>query len=101
MAVTIEQDLKEYLTKLDQRFDEINQRFDKIDQRFDKVDQKLEKIQEDGIDLKVGQARLEEKMNGLGQRLDNQEFLNRGVVIGLLVALLGGLAKIFGLVGNP
>jgi hypothetical protein len=48
----------------------------------------------------VGQARLEEKVDGLGRRIDNQEFISRGVLIGLLVAVLGGLAKVFGFVGT-
>jgi hypothetical protein len=48
MQVTIEQDLKEYLTK--------------FDQRFDRLDQKLEIINNRLTNLKVGQARLEEKL---------------------------------------
>jgi predicted nucleic acid-binding Zn-ribbon protein len=87
MSPTIEVDIKEVL---------------------DKLDRKLDSIKEDVSDLKVGQARLEEngkrledKIDNLGKRLDNQEFLSRGVLIGLLVALVGGLAKLFGFVGNP
>jgi hypothetical protein len=30
--------------------------------------------------------------------MDNQEFLSRGVLIGLIVAILGGFAKLFGFV---
>jgi hypothetical protein len=33
--------------------------------------------------------------------LENQEFISRGVLIALIVAILGGFAKLFGLVGNP
>jgi hypothetical protein len=33
--------------------------------------------------------------------MENQEFLSRGVLIGLIVAILGGFAKLFGLIGNP
>lgn len=79
MSVTIEQDLKEVLGE---------------------INQKLDHLQGDVTDLKVGQARLEEKVDGLGKRIDNQEFISRGVLIGLLVAVLGGLAKVFGFVGN-
>ncbi|HEY9872657.1 MAG TPA: hypothetical protein V6D12_04445 [Candidatus Obscuribacterales bacterium] len=90
MSVTIESDLKEILAK---------------------IDQKLDSISKDITDLKVGQARLEEKVDGLekrleekidglGKRMDNQEFISRGVLIGLLVAILGGFAKLFGLVGS-
>ena len=88
MSVTIESDLKEILTK---------------------IDQKLDTLSRDVTDLKVGQARLEEKVDGLEKRLeskldalskrmDNQEFLSRGVLIGLIVAILGGFAKLFGFV---
>ena len=79
MSVPIEQDLKEVLGE---------------------INQKLDHLQGDVSDLKVGQARLEEKVDGLGKRIDNQEFISRGVLIGLLVAVLGGLAKVFGFVGN-
>ncbi|MBW4576037.1 MAG: hemolysin XhlA family protein [Aphanothece sp. CMT-3BRIN-NPC111] len=89
MSVTIESDLKEILTK---------------------IDQKLDTLSRDVTDLKVGQARLEEKvdglekrleskLDGLSKRLDNQEFLSRGVLIGLIVAILGSFAKLFGFVG--
>ena len=88
MSVTIESDLKEILTK---------------------IDQKLDTLSRDVTDLKVGQARLEEKvdglekrleskLDGLSKRMDNQEFLSRGVLIGLIVAILGGFAKLFGFV---
>ncbi|MEL4893989.1 hypothetical protein [Crocosphaera sp. Alani8] len=66
-----------------------------------RIENKLDTMQKDLTDLKVGQARLEEKVDGLGKRLDYQEFINRGVIIGLIVALLGGLAKMFGWIGNP
>lgn len=70
-------------------------------------------------DLKINQARMEErlsgqiqaldakltgqinvvdeKITGLGKRLDFQEFLNRGFLIGVGVATLTGLAKLLGL----
>ncbi|MEB3189832.1 MAG: hypothetical protein VKL42_05775 [Snowella sp.] len=70
-------------------------------------------------DLKINQARMEErlsgqiqaldakltgqinvvdeKITGLGKRLDFQEFLNRGFLIGFGVATLTGLAKLLGL----
>jgi hypothetical protein len=38
---------------------------------------------------------------GLGKRLENQEFTNRGILIGLIVAVLGGSAKAFGFLLNP
>jgi hypothetical protein len=41
---------------------------------------------------------LDEKIDGIAKRVDTQEFINRGVVIGLVLALLGGFAKIVGFV---
>ena len=35
-------------------------------------------------------------MDGISKRLDNQEFLNRGVAVAVLAALLAGSAKLFG-----
>ncbi|MDW8117111.1 MAG: hypothetical protein RMI92_11865, partial [Geminocystis sp.] len=58
----------------------------------------LEKIEGDITDLKVGQARLEEKMDALDKRLEFQEFINRGILIGFLAAILAGLAKLFGVI---
>ena len=39
---------------------------------------------------------LDTKVEQLDKRVANQEFLNRGVFIGLLVALLGGMVNFFG-----
>jgi outer membrane murein-binding lipoprotein Lpp len=95
-----------------------------------KFDQKLDKLSSDLTDLKVGQARLEgkieaideklsgqikavdEKLSGqtktldtkvdqLDKRIGNSELTNRGILIGLVVIIFGGAAKLFGLVGNP
>lgn len=74
--VGVEYDLKEILTRLET---------------------KIDKIGEDVSDLKVKVEVLAEKVEGISKRLDTQEFINRGVIIGLILAVLGGFAKIFGL----
>ena len=84
----IEVDLKEVLAKMEQRLERIEQILQQI-------------LQRDLTELKVGQARLEEKVDGLSNRLENQEFISRGVLIALIVTILGGFAKLFGLIGNP
>lgn len=126
MTIQIESDLKEIFTK--------------FDQKLDKLDGKLDKLTEDVTELKVGQARLEGKINavderlsgqiksideklsgqiksvderlsgkidalgatvsGLDKRVSNQEFTNRGVLIGLILVILGGAAKFFGFMSN-
>lgn len=87
MSISVETDLKEILTR---------------------IDSKLDKLTEDVTELKVGQAEikgnikaLDTKVEGLDKRVSNQEFTNRGVLIGLVVVILGGAAKFFGLAGNP
>lgn len=40
---------------------------------------------------------LAEKVDGITKRIDTQEFINRGAIIGLILAVLGGFAKVFGL----
>ncbi len=35
------------------------------------------------------------------KRIEFQEFINRGVLIGFILAILGGLAKLFGFIPNP
>jgi predicted nuclease with TOPRIM domain len=57
MSVTIEQDLKEYLAKFDQRFDRLEQKLEKIDNRL--------------TNLEVGQARLEEKVDSLEKDIES------------------------------
>lgn len=86
MSVTIEQDLKEYL---------------------DKFEQKLDKLQDDVTGIKISLTCLEgrfdtldEKVDGLVKRIDNQEFVSRGILVALVVSILGGFAKLFGIVGN-
>jgi chromosome segregation ATPase len=65
------------------------------------------KLLEEVNNLKVGQARIEGKIEALDTKVEqldtrvaNQEFLNRGVFIGLLLALLGGVVKLFGWIPN-
>ncbi len=109
----VNQNLERIEEKFDQKFDQLEGKFDqKFDQLEEKFDQKVDKIDERLTNLEVGQARLEErlsgeirslaeKVDGISKRLDYQEFINRGVVLGLILAIIGGLAKLFGLVGNP
>ena len=86
MSNMIEYDLKEILIRLDGR--------------FDKLEVKIDKIGEDITDLQVKVGVLSEKVEGITKRLDTQEFINRGVIIGLILAVLGGFAKVFGLTNS-
>jgi predicted nucleic acid-binding Zn-ribbon protein len=105
VTYSLEEVLKRIEDKLDSNQKDVNQKLDTfqkdIKQEIKDINTKLDNIQKDITDLKVGQAKLEGKVDSLGKRLDYQEFINRGVVIGLIVALLGGLAKMLGFIGNP
>jgi len=76
------------------------------------TDTDLKEIKDLIIDLKINQVRMEErlsgqinlldeKVSGLDKRIENQEFTSRGILIGLIVVVLGGAAKVFGFLPNP
>ena len=72
------------------------------------INQKLDKLSENVTELKVGQAEikgdikaLDAKVEQLDKRVGNQEFTNRGILIGIVVIVLSGAAKFFGFIGNP
>ncbi len=107
MSEKVEYDLKEILYKLDNRFETLEA---KLESRFERIETKLDKVSVDVADVKTNLVRVEatfkgeieglsKDIQGINKRLDGQEFINRGVAIGLLVALLGGLAKLFGFDG--
>jgi len=45
--------------------------------------------------------RLTAEIKGLTARVADREFTSRGILIALVVAILGGAAKIFGFLPNP
>jgi hypothetical protein len=72
------------------------------------IQKDLKQIRDDLTDLKVSQAEiqgdikvLDEKVTGIGKRLENQEFVSKGILGGLLLIVLGGAAKYFGFVAKP
>jgi len=46
-------------------------------------------------ELKGDIKNLETEVNGIGKRLDTQEFINRSVVVGFVLALVAGTVKLF------
>jgi hypothetical protein len=44
---------------------------------------------------------LDEKITGLGKRLEFQEFINRSILGGLIIIVLGGAAKYFWFLPKP
>jgi predicted nuclease with TOPRIM domain len=86
--------------KMDRQFAEVNKQFAEVNQKMDRqfveVNQKLNKLEIGQVELSGEIKTLDEKVSGIDKRLDNQEFINRGVLVALIVALIGGAAKLFG-----
>jgi chromosome segregation ATPase len=83
----------------------------KIDKQGEQLNNKIDSLQKDVTDIKIELATtkselkgeiktLDEKITGLSKRVDSVDFINRGVFVALIIAILGAFAKIFGLVGN-
>ena len=77
-----------------------------------RIEGKIDSLQRDVNKLEIGQSelkgeikaldeRLTTEIKGLTARVANQEFTNRGILIALVVAILGGAAKLFGFFPNP
>lgn len=87
MTTTIETDLKEVLSEFKQEFIKLNQRLDEVNTTL--TDIKVNQAETRG-DIKV----LDEKITGIGKRLENQEFIARGIFVGVILALLAGAVKL-------
>ncbi|TRU12762.1 MAG: DUF4164 domain-containing protein, partial [Microcystis sp. Msp_OC_L_20101000_S702] len=68
----------------------------RIESKIDKIDERLTKLEIGQAELKAelkGDIKvLDEKIEGLTTRVGYQEFTNRGILIALVVAVLGGAA---------
>ncbi|HEY9694900.1 MAG TPA: hypothetical protein V6D15_22090 [Oculatellaceae cyanobacterium] len=95
MSITIESDLKEILNKIDTKLDTLSRDVTDIKVGVARLEEKVDGL-EKRIDAKIDgiEQKLESKLDGLGKRMDNQEFISRGVLVGLIVAILGGFALI-------
>ncbi|AKV65442.1 MULTISPECIES: DUF4164 domain-containing protein [Microcystis] len=99
---SLEKRIDEKIDSLEKRIDEkIDSLEKRIDERFDKVEDRLTKVEIGQAELKGDIKALDEKINGLTARVAYQEFTNRGILIALVVAILGGAAKLFGFFPNP
>lgn len=74
---------------------------EKIEQKIDTVDNKVDNLTVEIATVKGDIKTLSEKVDGLSKRVDSVDFINRGVFVALIIAILGGFAKIFGFIGNP
>ena len=76
-----------------------------LEEILGQIQKTLANIQEDITEFKIGQVRLENelkgeikaldaKVEGIGKRLDTQEFINRSVVVGFVLAVGAAVTKI-------
>ncbi len=66
-----------------------------LEEVLGQINQKLDNLQKDVTDIKIGQAKLEVEVKGISKRLDNQEFINRSVIVGFVLAVAAGVVKLF------
>ena len=121
LTYSFEEVLSRIEQKMDRQFTEVNQKLEKIDERLTKLEIGQEKLSGEikaldqklsgeirALDQKLsGEIRaldekftgeiktLGEKVSGIDKRLDNQEFINRGILVSVIIALIGGAAKLF------
>ncbi len=99
----IKQGIKDLNSKIDNNQKDVNTKLETLEKNFDtklenletNVNTKLETIQKDLTDLKVEMAEVKTELKGVNKRIDSQEFLNRSIAIGVIVALTSGVIKLF------
>ncbi|MEA5511303.1 Bdr protein [Crocosphaera sp. UHCC 0190] len=86
-------------TKFEQLENKFETKLDKLDEKFDAkfeiLDEKVDHLQKDVISLTGDVKTLDAKVEGIGKRLDTQEFINRSVVVGFVLAIGTGAVKLF------
>jgi chromosome segregation ATPase len=100
----IQTNLAELLQKLDGRFDKLDDRLERIENRLTSLEVNQVKL-EGKLEASIAEIRgdikaLDTKVDQLEKRVGNQEFYNRGILIGIIVIVLGGAAKFLGLISN-
>ncbi|MEB3310401.1 MAG: hypothetical protein VKJ02_09220 [Snowella sp.] len=116
MAITIESDLKEYLVKFEQKLDDLKKDVSDVKVAIARLEGELKRdmkslegeLKSDMKSLEGELKRdmkslegelkgdikaLDAKIDGIGKRLDTQEFINRSVVVGVVLALVVGVVK--------
>ena len=86
---TVTYSVVEVLKRIEDKIDS-NQK--ETNERFNEVGQKLDTLQKDVTDLKVGQATLTEKVNGMNKRLETVEGTQKNQVRALIALLAGATA---------
>ncbi|MBE9175248.1 hypothetical protein IQ225_07900 [Synechocystis salina LEGE 06155] len=84
---TIETDLKDILTK--------------IDARLDRIEANQNEFRVSHAEMRGDIKALDEKVSGIGKRLENQEFASRGIFVAVILSLFAESANLLGLFQNP
>jgi chromosome segregation ATPase len=94
MAITIESDLKEYLVKFEQKLDNLQKDVGDVKVAIARLEGELKgEMKSLEGELKGDIKALDAKIDGISKRLDTQEFINRSVVVGVVLALIVGVVK--------
>jgi phage host-nuclease inhibitor protein Gam len=94
MAITIESDLKEYLVKFEQKLDNLQKDVGDVKVAIVRLEGELKgEMKSLEGELKGDIKALDAKIDGISKRLDTQEFINRSVVVGVVLALIVGVVK--------
>ena len=92
----IEQNLADFRQETNQRFDKIEERLTKLEIAQVRLEERLTgemKALDEKLTGKI--ETVNAKLDGLSKRLDTQEFINRSVVVGLVLAIAAGVVKLF------
>jgi peptidoglycan hydrolase CwlO-like protein len=94
---TVTYSLEVVLKEIKDIIKEVSHKADRIDERLTKLEIGQAELKGE---IKALDERLSTKIDGLTARVAYQEFTNRSILIVLVVAILGGAAKLFGFIGN-
>ena len=103
MSLTIETELKDIFTKIDQRLERMEQGQNELKLSVSELKGEVKNLSTEfkgqitNLDEKLSGKinTLDTKVDGLSTRVSNQELLLRTIVGGLVLIILGGFAKMF------
>ncbi|MFM6608804.1 MAG: hypothetical protein ACKPJQ_05075, partial [Dolichospermum sp.] len=84
-AAEVNQKFAEVNQKMDKQFAEVNQKFSEVNKKLETIDTILNKLEIGKAELSGEIKTLEEKVIVIDKRLDNQEFINRGVLVAVII----------------
>jgi septal ring factor EnvC (AmiA/AmiB activator) len=101
--ITVTYTLEEVLGQIQQQLVQLN---NKVDQQSKQMDELRQEIMAEVTAVKIHVIQSESELKGeikalkaevkeIGKRLDTQEFINRSVVVGFVLAVVAGIVKLF------